>query len=318
VGTVALAVVTTTALVVATGAGPATARGAHHGAPTRRSPAKVAFTHPAESSTVKSFCQPTTDRPCPRGNDVWSGYVVTPGPGDPFSAVSASWVQPAARCPEANAWALFWVGLDGWNGADTVEQGGTSAECVAGNPVSYQAWWEMYPTNSVMLTFPIAVGDHVSASVVYSATDSTYTISVNDATSGQSLVAVSATPAAAVNPNTYTVTVDGVTTGPTSYAPEAVCSPAMPCQNTSAEWVVEAPGGNGSPTALYPLAHFRPVVFSQATVTDGQGDEGSIIDSDWNDTAVDLMNTQGTYLASVARLRKAGAQFRDVWDRGQL
>jgi hypothetical protein len=316
---VALAVGTTAALVMATATAPAAAQGAGHGARAKSSPAKVAFTHPADSSTVNSFCQPTTNRPCPRGNNVWSGYVVTPGPGHPFSSVSASWVQPVATCPQSNAWALFWVGLDGWSTGDssTVEQGGTSAECVAGNPVSYQAWWEMYPTNSVTLTFPIAVHDHMSASVVYSAADSTYTVTVTDATSGQSLVAVSATPTAAVNPNTYTVTVDGVTTGPTSYAPATVCSPAMPCQNTSAEWVVEAPGGNGTPSTLYPLAHFRPVIFTQAAATDSQGDQGSIIDTGWSDTAIDLMNTQGYYLASVMRLRKGGTQFRDVWDPGQ-
>jgi hypothetical protein len=279
----------------------------------------VAFTHPADRSTVNSFCQPTPNRPCPRSNDVWSGYVVTPGPGAPFSSVSASWVQTAATCPKSNAWVLFWVGLDGWSTGDssTVEQGGTFAECSAGSPVSYQAWWEMFPTNTVTPSFPIAVGDHVNASVVYSATDSTYTITVNDVTSGQSLVAVSATPGAAVNPNTYTVTLDGVTTGPTSYAPATVCSPETPCQNTSAEWVVEAPGGNGTPTTLYPLAHFRPVTFTQASATDARGDMGGIIDSEWNDTAVDLMNSQGYYLASVARLRKAGTQFRDLWDPGQ-
>jgi hypothetical protein len=310
---------TTAALVMATGTAPAAAQGAHHSARRPPWPAKVAFTHPAENSTVKSFCQPTPNRPCPHSNYVWSGYVLTPGPGAPFSSVSADWVQPAATCPENNAWALFWVGLDGWSTGDssTVEQGGTFAQCAAGMPVSYQAWWEMYPTNSVTPAFPVAVGDHMSSSVVYSAADSTYTITVSDATSGQSLVAVSATPQAATNPNTYTLTVDGVTTGPTSYTPATVCSPASPCQNTSAEFVVEAPGGNGTPTTLYPLAHFHPVTFTHATVTDDQGDQGGIIDSAWNDTAVDLMNTKGYYLASVARLRKGGTQFRDVWDAGQ-
>jgi hypothetical protein len=91
-----------------------------------------------------------------------------------------------------------------------------------------------------------------------------------------------------------------------------------PCQNTSAEWVVEAPGDNGAPGTLYPLAHFRPVTFTQATATDSQGDEGGIIDSSWTDNAIDLTNTVGNYLARVGRLRKAGTQFRDVWDPDQL
>ncbi len=250
-----LAVVSTAGLVVAVGTTPAAARAARH-----VPPAATAFSHPVPSASVHSPCQPTPKRPCPHTNPVWSGYVLTPVPGHPFTNVSASWIQKSARCPESNAWALFWVGIDGLSSSDgsqTVEQGGTSAQCVNGIP-QYSAWWEMYPTNDVQTTFPIDVGDHVSASVVYSATDATYTITVDDVTTGDSLVAVSTLATASGDlypPNTYTVTVteNGVATvtGPTPYAGN-VCNVGMPCENASAEWVVEAPGGNGSPGVAVP------------------------------------------------------------------
>jgi len=179
----------------------------------------------------------------------------------------------------------------------------------------------MYPTNAVQLSFPISVGDHISSSVVYSSTDATYTITVTDTTSNDSLVAVSALATAAANPNTYTVTVTegGVptTTGPTPYDPENVCNVGMPCENASAEWVVEAPSGNGNSGTLYPLAHFRPVTFSSASASDNQGDTGPITDSAWSSSAFDLMNIAGKYLASVTYLKKAGTQFRVFWDPGQ-
>ena len=234
------------------------------------------------------------------------------------------WVQTAATCPKPDAWALFWVGLDGWSSFDsqTVEQGGSSAQCMGGKAVDYEAWWEMYPTNSVTTAFPIAVGDAISASVVYSATDSTYTITVDDVTSKTSLVVLSALAAASVNPNTYTTTItkNGVatTTGPTSYEPSQVCNVAMPCQNTSAEWVVEAPGGdNGGSGSLYPLARFHTVTFKGATAADNQGDQGPITDPAWQDAAIDLTSTNGTYLAGVGGLKKKGTEFRDFWIPGQ-
>jgi hypothetical protein len=319
-------VVAVGAIVVGVGAGPAVAKNVTRG--DRSAPvihggrSKVAFTHPADNSRDNSVCTP---RLCPHTNNVWSGYVLTPLSGRPFRSISASWVQTAVTCPEPDAWALFWVGLDGWSTYDsqTVEQGGSSAECVAGasghTTVDYEAWWEMFPTNSVMPVFPIAVGDHISASVVYSPTAFTYTITVADTTSGESFVAVSALNAAAVNPDTYTVTITdhgvATTTGPTPYGPQEVCNPGMPCQNTSAEWVVEAPGGdNGGSGSLYPLARFRTVIFTGATATDNVGDQGPInAPSYWANAAIDLTTTNGQFLAAVGRLTKKGSEFRDVW-----
>jgi hypothetical protein len=298
---IALALLATASTVLAVGTTPAVARSApHHARP------PVVYTHPAES-TRPGTTHTTT-------NNIWSGYVVTPAGGHQFASVSSTWVQKRVKCQVPDAWVLFWVGLDGWSSYDssTVEQGGSSAECVNGVP-QYEAWWEMYPTNSVQTTFPIAVGDTIESTVAYSATASTYTITVDDETSGNSLTAVSATPEAATNPNTYTVTVDGVTTGPVSYAPATVCSLNAQCENSSAEFVVEAPGGDGNAAGLYPLAHFRPFVFTLASVEDSAGDQGPISGADWQYTGVDMTSNSDVPEADVMPLRKRGTRFRVVW-----
>lgn len=314
------------ALVMAVGATPASA-GSHTPAP--RPP--VAFSHPADGVAFSGFCQPTHRRPCPEANVAWSGYILSPVPGRQFIAASGTWVQPRVTCPKANAWTLFWVGIDGnttsFFGGPTVEQGGSSAQCIGGTP-QYTAWWEMYPTNNVTPAFPISVGDHMSTGVVYSATADTYTVTVEDITTGETFVVVCSTNSAPTNPNTYTTstTVGGVTTttGPTAFTPVQndasgqLCSVSTPCQNASAEWVVEAPGGNNG--GLYPLAHFLPVTFNSAHATDNNGDAGSISDPAWQDTAADLVNSANTQQdeAKVKALKQQGRAFRDVWASGQL
>jgi len=281
-----------------------------------------AFTTPAENSTVHAYCQPRQNHACPSTNPVWGGYVVSPESGHQMTTVSASWVQTQVTCPNPTAWTLFWTGIDGWSqiGNATVEQGGSSAQCLGGNAsVDYEAWWEMYPTNDVETVFPIAVGNHLSASVVFSSADDTYTVSVTDSTSHDSFVVVCSVP-----DNTYTITVDmnGVMTGPTttSFAattPSAVlCAPGSPCQNSSAEWIVEAPGGDGG--GLYPLARFKPVVFKSASAADSAGNQGSITTAGWLYSAIDLSTESGVDEADVMPLRDRGHVFRVVWNRSQL
>ena len=296
--------------LVVVGATPAVARKtsspSHH---------QRAFTQPAENTTVNSVCQPKPNKPCPHTNNVWSGYVLSPESGHQFTTVSASWVQTAVTCPKSNAWALFWTGIDGWSqiGNATVEQGGSSAQCTGTGPPDYEAWWEMYPTNDVQTVFPISVGDHINAQVVFSSVDDSYTVTVSDVTSGHSFFVVCSVP-----DNSYTITVDGVTTGPTSFAATTssavLCPVSSPCMNSSAEWVVEAPGGNNG--SLYPLAHFRPLVFKSAFAADNAGDSGPITTNGWLFSAIDLATVSGIEEANVMPLKKQGTSFRVVWSRG--
>jgi hypothetical protein len=315
-GAVALVI----AAVIATGAS-STASAVARNVP-RHIRVPVAFSHPVGTAEIRGGCYPGTTQPCPSTNALWSGYVLSPFDGHTFTSVSASWVQPKVTCPVSNAWTLFWDGIDGYTyygDSGTVEQGGTSAQCIPGQPVQYEAWWEMYPTNAVTPEFPINVGDHINASVVYSSTAFTYTITVDDLTTSESLdVVVGTSEAATAIANTYTVTINQenenpLTTGPTSFAPGTVCSTATPCDNTSAEFVVEAPGDNGTPDALYPLAKYRRVVFQGTTAGDSSGNGGSITNNAWQYTALDLLGTDHVDEAIVNPVHGNGTRFRDMW-----
>jgi hypothetical protein len=278
------------------------------------------FTHPAERSNTRATCQPASG-PCPEDNTVWSGYTAVEPLGRIFTSVSASWVQTAASCARgSDAWTLFWVGLDGASNASndhSVEQGGTSAQCVGGRKPQYEAWWEIYPANSVQTTFPVYVGDDITASVTSDTTDGTITITVDDTTPAHSnsLTAVVSNASAPDNPDTYTVTVNGVTTGPEPYD-SSLCGPSDPngpC-GTSAEWVVEAP--SGAPSGYYPLARFHTVRFQSANAVDAEGNQGTILDTYWNTNALDLTTQEGATMARVSGLNKSGSAFSDTWVHG--
>jgi hypothetical protein len=256
----------------------------------------LAVVLPAQGRGLTNSCRSGTGGSCPASSPNWAGYVVTPSESN-FTAVSASWVVPAVTCPKRNSWTVFWVGLDGWgNGNNTVEQGGTSAQCSANSngrirPV-YEAWWEMWPEvptiTFVPFSPPLAVGDTVSASVGYTQDTGVYAISVEDDTTGQSF------------------TQDDTCTG----------IEADLCQNASAEWVAESPEGrNGSTSALYPLADFHTMKFADAQAVDGNGDSGTISSPSWADTGVDMASTSSGNKVTVDPLQKNGAKFGLVWDQ---
>jgi hypothetical protein len=119
----------------------------------------------------------------PTISENWSGYAATSS--KPFTYVHSTYVQPAITCPGvANQWTSNWVGLDGFNNS-TVEQDGTFAHCGgAGNTTpKYQAWYEMYPANSVNV-FAVHPGDIIDASVTY--TSGNFALTVSDLTTGKS------------------------------------------------------------------------------------------------------------------------------------
>lgn len=209
----------------------------------------------------------------------WSGYVDT---ATSFNAVSASWVQPTVTCPAKNAWTLLWVGLDGW-GSDTVEQGGTSIQCVAGVP-HYTAFWEMWPTLPVQTAFAVAPGDDVTAGVDYSESTQQFTITVTDTTSGRSLTETKS------------------------------CGFALQCARASAEWVAEAPSHYHA-KALYPLADYGTVNFTSATVTDAIGETGPIDDVWWAASGIEQVLGDGQLGATVSQLVDGTSSFSDTWKR---
>jgi hypothetical protein len=133
----------------------------------------------------------------------WSGYAVT---GSSFTNAKGSWTVPSVNCNTTpNTYAAFWVGLDGYN-SSTVEQTGTDSDCDGKNP-DYYAWYEFYPAGSILISsVPVSPGNQMSASVTYSGSE-------------------------------FTITITNESTGKT-YSKSSKVSSA---KRSSAEWIAEAP-----------------------------------------------------------------------------
>lgn len=191
----------------------------------------------------------------------WAGYALASG--DPatgavpttFSSVSGSWIQPAAACtPGSRAYSAFWLGLGGFSdGAQALEQTGTSSDCTASGAPVYSVWYELVPAAPVTVKLAVTPGDAFSASVSVSGT----TVSIRVANTTRRRVFAKKLRMA---------------------APDV----------TSAEWIAEAPSTCGTfGCRPLPLANFGTVSFSGALAT-GNGHLGSISDPAWAATAVSL------------------------------
>jgi len=160
----------------------------------------------------------------------WAGYAAT-GANGQFTSVSSSWVEPTAQCSGyGDQYSAFWVGLDGYS-SSTVEQTGSEVDC-AGRTAEYSAWYEMYPAYPVYFSNPVKPGDHLTGSVAYQASTSTFLITLTDSTQKWTQTANQALPGAVMN---------------------------------SAEVIAEAPS-SGSTGSVLPLTNFGTVNFSGATV----------------------------------------------------
>lgn len=205
----------------------------------------------------------------------WGGYVDSGSPGT-FTAVSASWIQPATFCSAEQRVTAFWVGLDGWT-STTVEQDGTIAYCFEGVPY-YYSWWEMFPAGVVFVGTTVRPGDLIKASVTVSG-GTNYTLSLTDVNH----------PA------------DSLTTTQT-------CQPSV-CQDSSADWLIERPEFS---IGVCPLSTFSDWDVLQASET-ANGVTGSI-GSGPGATQVSMLDATSTYpLMSTSRLNRQGNEFSAHW-----
>jgi hypothetical protein len=200
----------------------------------------------------------------------WSGYVDT---GTGFTEVNGSWDEPSATCGATEAFAAFWVGIDGYN-SPTVEQDGTLIECYEGTQYQY-TWWEMYPTTAVQIVGEtVAAGDHIYA--VVSRSGSRYTLAVTDSTHSA---------------NSFTTT--------------QTCTD---CDNSSAEWIAEAPS---SGSGISPLANFGKWTLTSSSVA-AASITGTI--STFPYTEITMVDSSGAVEAQPSALTD-GTSFTDTWER---
>jgi hypothetical protein len=213
----------------------------------------------------------------------WSGYAVT-GPSGSATHVKASWIVPAIQgaCGPTNAYASFWVGIDGFS-SNTVEQTGTDSDCQNGVP-TYYAWFEFYPHPTFIInSVKISPSDVISAEVAYDGSGR-FTVSLTNNTTGQ------------------------------SFSSSAEIHSA---QRSSAEWIAEAPSGSGG---ILPLADFGTVLFgehytgvlntSDATVDGTTGPIGSFGGSV---SEITMVGDTGAIKAEPSKLSGKGSSFSDGW-----
>ncbi len=200
----------------------------------------------------------------------WSGYAAFQS-GTTFTDARGSWTQPKATCSSGNQYASFWVGLDGYN-SSTVEQIGTDSDC-SGSKAVYYAWYEMYPAFPVQLPLTIKPGDTITAEVSYSG--STFVLTLTD--------------------------------GKQSYK-----TPPLKLKRaarSSAEWVAEAPSGQGG---VLPLANFGTVNFSGSYAT-ANNVTGSISSSAWQNDPMTMVTKSGQFKAVSTALSAGGTAFSVQW-----
>ena len=205
----------------------------------------------------------------------WAGYVVSARDAS-FSDVKGTWVEPTATCTGASAASAFWIGLGGAAQSSAgLEQIGSSADCQFGRP-SYYAWYEILPAAAVIVPVRLAPGDTITAEVV--ASDTTFTFTLADVTTGASFTKIA-----------------------------TVANPAV----DTAEWIAEAPSLCNRRCQILPLANFGSVGFSAASAT-ANTHTGTISDSLWTSDTVRLAN-RTVVQALPSTLSDDGASFTVAW-----
>jgi hypothetical protein len=293
---VALAAVPAMALLVASSAGAAPV--------TTNAPAKAAATtttqaHPTPLHLEKVhgtgvLNQPAGTSAAAQGSSNWAGYVATGSwNGAGFRYVQATFNVPSVNCANSTAGNASypdtfddWVGLDGvgynFTASSSVEQTGIYGQCNNGVP-SYGAWWETYPDAETPINFAVSAGDAITASVFW---DATKTVA-----QGQ-----------------YDLVLTDVTTGQTFNQYEA-CAAAS-CANSSAEVITEAPAIG---SATLPLADYGIANYENIAVTDRSGQRASFVSSNWVNTAVEQLNSDGTAVVSEPGPLFGGQAFSTYW-----
>jgi hypothetical protein len=212
----------------------------------------------------------------------WSGYAVE---GSSFTKALGSWTVPTVNCSKTpNTYSSFWVGIDGWT-SSSVEQTGTDSDCDGSSP-SYYAWYEFYPNPSYEITsVSVSPGNHISASVTYSGSE-------------------------------FTITLTNETTGK-SYSKSSKVSGA---KRSSAEWIAEAPCCTRS-GGILPLSDFGTVYFGDDyTGVSGTNDatdssvSGAISAFGSNVYESIMVSTSGADEAVPSSLTSDGTSFSVVWD----
>ncbi|KAH8701604.1 peptidase A4 family-domain-containing protein [Talaromyces proteolyticus] len=197
----------------------------------------------------------------------WAGAVLV---SSGFTEVSASFTVPDPQIPSGGDdstqyCATAWVGIDGDTCSTAILQTGVDF-CIQGGDVSYDAWYEWIPADSVDFSgISFSAGDSVSVSVVATST-TTGTATITNNSNGQSV--------------THTFT--------SSETTSTLCE-------TNAEWIVEdfTLISSSGQESLAPFANFGTVTFTDSYAVQN----GNQVDASGANT-ITLVDNNGNTLAS--------------------
>jgi hypothetical protein len=194
----------------------------------------------------------------------WSGYAVAAKKSSTkLKTVSGSWIVPAGTCtPGQTGYSATWVGLGGYaRTSRALEQTGTEFDCSASGEAQYSAWYELVPAPGKDIAMTVEPGDAIDAAVT--ANGQRVTILLRDRTRRETFK------------RTFTMERPDVST---------------------AEWIVEAPSAcdaSGARCQQLPVSNFGTVAFQKAHATTVRGHAGSISDSAWAPTTIELDQSSG-------------------------
>ncbi|KAK6064043.1 peptidase A4 family protein [Seiridium cupressi] len=173
-------------------------------------------------------------------NASWAGAVVT---GTGFTGVSASFTVPTPKIPtdgETSATyhtASSWIGMDGYNCDGGLWQAGVDGTIDSSGALSYYAWYEWYPENTVVIDLgDLAAGNVITVNITSSGDYTTGQIVMENQSNGQ----------------TFTKTVSDS---------DALCGKSI-------EWIMEDLSVDGDENGL---ANFGTLTFTDASGTSSSG-----------------------------------------------
>jgi hypothetical protein len=202
------------------------------------------------SRGLVSWAATTIPGVAPNDAPNWAGYVVT-ADATSFTSVTGTWKQPKGACAAASDAAVaFWVGLGGSSpGTQALEQAGTASSCLASGLATYSAWYELPPSQPVVVSLAILPGDIITASVNVVDRGAEALFQIKDRTR-----------------QTQSTTVVPLPTPP---------------DLSSAEWITESPMRcNGSFCLPVPLENFGSISFSRVAAL-GNGVGGTLTRAGW-------------------------------------
>lgn len=158
----------------------------------------------------------------------WSGYIAQNGS---YTGVSGTWVVPAITPSATVTSNATWIGIGGKTSSDLIQAG--VYEIANSEGITYQAWYELLPQDSIAIPLVVSPGDSMSVAILETSQDVWNIVITNNTTHQQ-----------------FEKTVQ------------------YQSSLSSAEWIQERPLLNQS---LAPLSGFTSVTFTGATaIQNGQ------------------------------------------------